>query len=128
MLAQSSLILWNIALWWDVFDTCLLLGLTLIIWSVSCLSSCTSQPLRIGVLLSNCFAISVVVCTTILFFIITLYSCFMLFWMSIGQTTKMISCLLVHSFFILVVIPFLGALRTSAMLLVLLCLYAYTTL
>ena len=60
MLAQSSPILRNIALWCDVFNTCLLLALTLLIWLAGCLSSCPNQPLSIRVLLSDCSAISVV--------------------------------------------------------------------
>ena len=49
MLAQSSLILRNIALWWDFFSTCFLLALILLIRSRNCFSSCTSQPLSSGV-------------------------------------------------------------------------------
>ena len=117
--AQSSLILRNITLWWDVFSTCLLLALALLIRLASCLSSCTSQPLRIRVLLSGSSTISIVLWTIVLFFIITLHLCFMHSLMPIRQGTKMISPLLVHSLFILVGIPFLGSLRNNMVLLIL---------
>ena len=59
------------------------------------------------VLLSGYFAISVVLWTTVLFFIVTLHSFFMHSLMSIRQARKTISPLLVYSLFILVATHFL---------------------